>query len=80
MQYHQVLPYCISYEFQILYVGYCNIDNYVFQVKEAIFKTLIRNGMFDNAHIRLSLTRGKKVCFYIPLVRISKCNSWKAQI
>lgn len=30
-------------------------------VKEAIFKTLIRNGMFDNAHIRLSLTRGKKV-------------------
>lgn len=31
------------------------------EVKEAIFKTLIRNGMFDNAHIRLSLTRGKKV-------------------
>ncbi|KAL7120347.1 hypothetical protein ACP275_02G117400 [Erythranthe tilingii] len=31
------------------------------QVKEAIFKTLIRNGMFDNAHIRLTLTRGKKV-------------------
>ncbi|XP_056165837.1 branched-chain-amino-acid aminotransferase-like protein 1 isoform X2 [Syzygium oleosum] len=31
------------------------------QVKDAIFKTLIRNGMFDNAHIRLSLTRGKKV-------------------
>jgi branched-chain amino acid aminotransferase group I len=30
-------------------------------VKEAIFKTLILNGMFDNAHIRLSLTRGKKV-------------------
>ncbi|XP_012830616.1 PREDICTED: branched-chain-amino-acid aminotransferase-like protein 1 [Erythranthe guttata] len=30
-------------------------------VKEAIFKTLIRNGMFHNAHIRLTLTRGKKV-------------------
>lgn len=30
------------------------------EIKEAIFKTLIRNGMFDNAHIRLSLTRGKK--------------------
>ncbi|KAL8261148.1 hypothetical protein R6Q59_025197 [Mikania micrantha] len=30
-------------------------------VKEAIFKTLIRNGMFNSAHIRLSLTRGKKV-------------------
>ncbi|KAJ4848630.1 hypothetical protein Tsubulata_036278 [Turnera subulata] len=30
-------------------------------VKEAIFRTLISNGMFDNAHIRLSLTRGKKV-------------------
>ncbi|KAJ8636579.1 hypothetical protein MRB53_010846 [Persea americana] len=31
------------------------------EVKEAIFKTLISNGMFDNAHIRLTLTRGKKV-------------------
>ncbi|CAJ2628648.1 branched-chain-amino-acid aminotransferase-like protein 2-like [Trifolium pratense] len=31
------------------------------EIKEAIFKTLVRNGMFDNAHIRLSLTRGKKV-------------------
>ncbi|KAK3441676.1 hypothetical protein EUGRSUZ_B02001 [Eucalyptus grandis] len=31
------------------------------QVKDAIFKILITNGMFDNAHIRLSLTRGKKV-------------------
>ncbi|XP_050223542.1 branched-chain-amino-acid aminotransferase-like protein 1 [Mercurialis annua] len=31
------------------------------EVKEAIFKTLNRNGMFDNSHIRLSLTRGKKV-------------------
>ncbi|XP_031405961.1 branched-chain-amino-acid aminotransferase-like protein 1 isoform X2 [Punica granatum] len=31
------------------------------EIKDAIFKTLIRNGMFNNAHIRLSLTRGKKV-------------------
>ncbi|NP_001266154.1 branched-chain-amino-acid aminotransferase-like protein 1-like [Cicer arietinum] len=31
------------------------------EIKEAIFRTLIKNGMFDNAHIRLSLTRGKKV-------------------
>ncbi|KAJ6775341.1 BRANCHED-CHAIN-AMINO-ACID AMINOTRANSFERASE-LIKE PROTEIN 1-RELATED [Salix purpurea] len=31
------------------------------EVKEAIFRTLNRNGMFDNSHIRLSLTRGKKV-------------------
>ncbi|OEL37543.1 Branched-chain-amino-acid aminotransferase-like protein 2 [Dichanthelium oligosanthes] len=30
------------------------------QIKDAIFKTLIANGMFDNAHIRLTLTRGKK--------------------
>ncbi|KAI4311122.1 hypothetical protein MLD38_036043 [Melastoma candidum] len=29
------------------------------EVKDAIFKTLIRNGMFDNAHICLSLPRGK---------------------
>ncbi|XP_042027028.1 branched-chain-amino-acid aminotransferase-like protein 1 [Salvia splendens] len=31
------------------------------QVKEAIFKTLIRNEMFNDAHVRLTLTRGKKV-------------------
>ncbi|KAK6915543.1 hypothetical protein RJ641_020660, partial [Dillenia turbinata] len=31
------------------------------RIKEAIFKTLNRNGMFDNTHIRLTLTRGKKV-------------------
>ncbi|CAD6211244.1 unnamed protein product [Miscanthus lutarioriparius] len=30
-------------------------------IKDAICKTLIANGMFDNAHIRLTLTRGKKV-------------------
>ncbi|XP_039141448.1 branched-chain-amino-acid aminotransferase-like protein 2 [Dioscorea cayenensis subsp. rotundata] len=31
------------------------------EIKGAIFKTLMSNGMFDNAHIRLTLTRGKKV-------------------
>ncbi|KAJ4719515.1 Branched-chain-amino-acid aminotransferase-like protein [Melia azedarach] len=31
------------------------------EIKQAIFRTLTRNGMFDNAHIRLTLTRGKKV-------------------
>lgn len=31
------------------------------EVKDAIFKTLISNGMLDGAHIRLTLTRGKKV-------------------
>ncbi|XP_062211337.1 branched-chain-amino-acid aminotransferase-like protein 1 isoform X2 [Phragmites australis] len=30
-------------------------------IKDAIFKTLVVNGMFDNAHVRLTLTRGKKV-------------------
>ncbi|KAF3329275.1 Branched-chain-amino-acid aminotransferase-like protein 2 [Carex littledalei] len=30
-------------------------------IKEAIFKTLNANGMFSNSHIRLTLTRGKKV-------------------
>lgn len=31
------------------------------EIKKAIFITLISNGMFENAHIRLTLTRGKKV-------------------
>ncbi|RZC52404.1 hypothetical protein C5167_020840 [Papaver somniferum] len=31
------------------------------EIKKAIFTTLISNGMFENAHIRLTLTRGKKV-------------------
>ncbi|CAN6452789.1 unnamed protein product [Victoria cruziana] len=31
------------------------------QVKRAIFTTLISNGMLDNAHVRLTLTRGEKV-------------------
>ncbi|KAE8771474.1 branched-chain-amino-acid aminotransferase-like protein 1 [Hordeum vulgare] len=30
-------------------------------IKDAIFKTLNANGMFNDAHIRLTLTRGKKV-------------------
>ncbi|KAF0913586.1 hypothetical protein E2562_023300 [Oryza meyeriana var. granulata] len=30
-------------------------------IKDAIFRTLNANGMFNNAHIRLTLTRGKKV-------------------
>lgn len=39
----------------------CHLAHVLVQVKDAIFKTLIANGMFDNAHIRLTLTRGKKV-------------------
>ncbi|KAH1032043.1 hypothetical protein J1N35_044217 [Gossypium stocksii] len=31
------------------------------EIKEAIFRILNANGMFDNTHIRLTLTRGKKV-------------------
>ncbi|TYJ01033.1 hypothetical protein E1A91_A13G126500v1 [Gossypium mustelinum] len=31
------------------------------EIKEAIFRTLNANGMFNNTHIRLTLTRGKKV-------------------
>lgn len=31
------------------------------EIKQAIFTTLISNGMRNNAHIRLTLTRGKKV-------------------
>ena len=30
-------------------------------IKDAIFKTLQANGMYDEAHIRLTLTRGRKV-------------------
>jgi hypothetical protein len=39
-------------------------------IKDAIFKTLIANGMFDNAHIRLTLTRGKKVKYRSRFTRI----------
>lgn len=31
------------------------------QVKRALFATLIANNMHDNAHVRLTLTRGEKV-------------------
>lgn len=31
------------------------------EIKQAIFTTLVSNGMRNNAHIRLTLTRGKKV-------------------
>ncbi|TYH91686.1 hypothetical protein ES332_A13G131400v1 [Gossypium tomentosum] len=31
------------------------------EIKEAIFRTLNANGMFNNTHIRLTLTHGKKV-------------------
>lgn len=47
------------------------------QVKDAIFKTLIRNGMFDDAHIRLTLTRGKKVgrCYsYFGSLLVEEAN------
>ncbi|CAL9231898.1 unnamed protein product [Arabidopsis halleri] len=40
-------------------IGFSSPKKYP-RVKEAIFRSLITNGMFDNTHIRLSLTRGKK--------------------
>ncbi|RWW34707.1 hypothetical protein GW17_00000517 [Ensete ventricosum] len=36
------------------------LKSFPMKIKEAVFKTLISNGMFDNAHIRLTLTRGEK--------------------
>ncbi|CAL9136975.1 unnamed protein product [Musa textilis] len=41
-------------------LAFSNVPNRE-EIKEAVFKTLISNGMFDNAHIRLTLTRGNKV-------------------
>lgn len=35
------------------------------EIKQAIFKTLQANGMRDETHIRLTLTRGKKVTSYM---------------
>ncbi|MDZ7716408.1 MAG: aminotransferase class IV [Balneolaceae bacterium] len=35
------------------------------EIKQAIFKTLEVNGMRDETHIRLTLTRGKKVTSYM---------------
>ncbi|XP_051124552.1 branched-chain-amino-acid aminotransferase-like protein 1 [Andrographis paniculata] len=55
-------------------------------VKDAIFTTLIRNGMFDNAHIRLTLTRGKKVTSGMsPEFNLSGCTlivlaEWKPPV
>ncbi|GAV77569.1 LOW QUALITY PROTEIN: Aminotran_4 domain-containing protein, partial [Cephalotus follicularis] len=51
------------------------------EVKEAIFRTLIRNGMFDNGHIRLSLTRGKKVCLlFCSLAPSFMLPEWKPPV
>lgn len=41
-------------------MAFLNVPNRS-EVKRAIFTTLISNGMRNNAHIRLTLTRGKKV-------------------
>lgn len=48
----------------------CHFAHGLVQIKDAIFKTLIANGMFDNAHIRLTLTRGKKVKYRSRFTRI----------
>ncbi|KAJ6827324.1 branched-chain-amino-acid aminotransferase-like protein 2 isoform X1 [Iris pallida] len=47
-------------------LAFINVPNRE-EIKEAIFKTLIANEMFDNAHIRLTLTRGKKVSHHPPM-------------
>ncbi|TVU46986.1 hypothetical protein EJB05_06560 [Eragrostis curvula] len=55
-------------------------------IKDAIFKTLNANGMFDNAHIRLTLTRGKKVTSGMsPAFNLYGCNlivlaEWKPPV
>ena len=48
----------------------CHFAHGLVQIKDAIFKTLIANGMFDNAHIRLTLTRGKKVKYRSRFTRM----------
>lgn len=40
------------------------------QVKRAVFATLIANNMQDNAHIRLTLTRGEKVKADLSLAKL----------
>ncbi|KAL8159525.1 hypothetical protein V2J09_001062, partial [Rumex salicifolius] len=56
------------------------------EVKEAIFATLNRNGTFDNVHIHLSLTRGKKVTSGMsPAFNLYGCTlivlpEWKSPI
>jgi hypothetical protein len=42
------------------------------EVKNAVFSTLIANGMRDSAHIRLTLTRGKKVKHFTHTSQVSK--------
>ena len=48
----------------------CYFAHGLVQIKDAIFKTLIANWMFDNAHIRLTLTRGKKVKYRSRFTRM----------
>ena len=40
-------------------LGFKNVHSKV-EISEAIFRTLAANGMRDNAHMRLTLTRGEK--------------------
>ncbi|KAH9688677.1 Branched-chain-amino-acid aminotransferase-like protein 1 [Citrus sinensis] len=42
------------------------------EVKQAIFRTLIRNGMLDNAHIRLTLTQYHKVLSHEAITEIGE--------
>ncbi len=55
-------------------------------VKEAVFDTLNANGMFDEAHIRLTLTRGEKVTSGMsPVFNKSGCTlivlaEWKKPV
>lgn len=56
--------------------GYILILWLILQVKESIFKTLIVNGMFNEAHVRVTLSRGKKVQYTFDEVLSSvSCKS-----
>ena len=56
------------------------------EIKNAIFETLNKNGMFDGAHMRLTLTRGTKVsCGMSPTNNQSGCKliviaEWKGLV
>jgi len=56
------------------------------EIKQAIFETLNANGMFDESHIRLTLTRGEKVSSGMsPMMNQSGCilivlAEWKKPI
>lgn len=56
------------------------------EIKQAVFATLHANGMYDGAHIRLTLTRGKKVTSGMsPHFNQSGCTlivlaEWKAPV